>query len=115
MSARRSGFTIVEIMIVVAIIGLVMAVVLPNYVVNKAKANRTVCISNLRMIRDYLNLLVIQEVKTQGAAVTMGELVPTYLKKTPWCPDDNSHRGYTLTTTSADPVCPADPAHHTLP
>ena len=47
---KNAGFTLVEIMIVVAIIGLLAAIAIPNFVKARGTAQRNACINNLRLI-----------------------------------------------------------------
>ena len=47
---RAGGFTLVEIMIVVAIIGLLATIAIPNFVRARLKAQQSACINNLRQL-----------------------------------------------------------------
>jgi len=49
-TSRKQGFTLVEIMIVVAIIGLLAAIAIPNFVQARKTSQTNACINNLRQI-----------------------------------------------------------------
>ena len=46
----RKGYTLVEIMIVVAVIAILMSVAIPNYLTSGKVSSKNVCILNLRQI-----------------------------------------------------------------
>jgi prepilin-type N-terminal cleavage/methylation domain-containing protein len=48
--SRSNGFTLVEIMIVVAIIGLLAAIAIPNFIKARSTSQSNSCINNLRQI-----------------------------------------------------------------
>src|SRR5436190_10135121 len=50
MTSRKAGFTLAEIMIVVAIIGLLAAIAIPNFVRARQTSQTNACINNLRLI-----------------------------------------------------------------
>ena len=47
---EKSGFTLVEIMIVVAIIALLAGLAVPSVIKQRSTARKTICINNLRQI-----------------------------------------------------------------
>ena len=91
MKKNKKGFTLVEIMIVVAIIALLAAIAVPSFMNARSKSMQSSCQNNLRLIdgamqqfaRDYSNTL----------ATAMTQLVGTnaYIKDTPVCKGGGSY------------------------
>ncbi len=99
-SARR-GFTLVEIMIVVLIIGVLLAVAIPNFVKARNSSRGKSCVANLRQI-DSAKEQYMMDNRTTTAPSAMTNLVPDYIKSTPACPSGGS---YTLGNATTAPSC----------
>ena len=100
---NRKGFTLVEIMIVVAIIGLLAAIAIPNFVRARTTAQRNACIANLKQIQGAVQVWAIDTGAASGATVTSANIVPNYLKS---LPKEGTVVYVIPSTVDATPACP---------
>jgi len=98
----KKGFTLVEIMIVVAIIGLLAAIAIPSFVRARSTSQKNACINNLRQIDGAKDQWAIENNKVDGDAVTSGDCTPYLKGGWPSCPASGT---YAVTFVSDNPTC----------
>ena len=79
-TTKRGGFTLVEIMIVVAIIALLAAIAVPGFLRARKRSQASRIINDLRLIDSAVDQYAIETNKTSGATVAVTDWT-NYLKK----------------------------------
>ncbi|MGH7969810.1 MAG: competence type IV pilus major pilin ComGC [Limisphaerales bacterium] len=115
---KNAGFTLVEIMIVVAIIGLLAAIAIPNFVRARTTSQMNACINNLRQIDGAKQQWALETKQATNALTAYTDISP-YLKNAVSCPSAGTvttfSGSYTPNDVSTAPTCNILPATHILP
>ena len=115
-TSRNSGFTLVEIMIVVAIIGLRAAIAIPNFVRARTTSQMNACINNLRQLDGAKQQWALENGQ-QSTAIPVSTNITPYMGRganttMPNCPAGGT---YTIEAVSTVPICSLSGIGHVLP
>jgi prepilin-type N-terminal cleavage/methylation domain-containing protein len=105
---RSKGFTLVEIMIVVLIIGILLAIAVPNFITARTNSRTQTCIANLKQIDTAKQQFAMVNGLISGGAVNdASDLVTTYMPSWPTGPISGT---YNANPVGSDPTFNQEPA-----
>jgi prepilin-type N-terminal cleavage/methylation domain-containing protein len=104
MKRSHKGFTLVEIMIVVLIIGILLAIAVPNFIRARESSRAKSCVANLKQIESAKEQWAMDTKATPTATPLTTDLygATKYVKTTPNCPSGGT---YTIDTMANRPSC----------
>ncbi len=111
LSQDKRGFTLIEIMIVVLIIGILLAIAVPNFMTARRNSRTKACIANLKQIQSAKEQWAMKNNQGGTATPTEADLAPEFIKSMPTCPEGGT---YTIGTVDTDPTCSIG-GEHVLP
>ena len=115
---HRAGFTLVEVLIVSAIVALMAAIAIPNFVRARTSGQTSTCITNLKQIEAAIVQWALEEKKGASEVVTLTDIsggpdrfIKPLINSGLQCPAGGI---YTLTEVETLPVCSLAAFGHSL-
>jgi len=104
---QKNGFTLVEIMIVVGIIGMLAAIAIPNFIRYREASRRSVCIANLKQLSDAKTQWGMEKGKKSTAIPVEADLIGSdgYIRIKPSCPSEGDDYFTTIGDLKARVAC----------
>ncbi len=101
----KEGFTLLEIMIVTAIISLLAAIAIPNFMKARSEAQQKTCCSNQVKMNQAVDQWALEQRKKVGDAVAENEVVQYLKGGKPKCPSGGSYTFDDLNATGIEAHC----------
>ncbi|HMS55088.1 MAG TPA: prepilin-type N-terminal cleavage/methylation domain-containing protein [Fimbriimonadaceae bacterium] len=103
----RRAFTVIEVMIVVLIIGILLAIAIPNFLKARSAARQNTCVANQIEINNAKEIWAMDNRIAAGAGVNQADICPEYIKNWPVCPNGGF---YTIHNVGVPSTC-SIPSH----
>lgn len=121
-SSTAGGFTMIEIMIVVALLGMLVAIAIPNFMKARLNAQRNTCVNNLRVIDSIKQQWALENRKDALDSPAHSQLKPYLVRDgnaPPSCPAGGASAqfdtSYVIGNLQTPPTCGIVPTEHQLP
>ena len=112
MNVNSRGFTLVEIMIVVAIIAMLAAIVIPSFMKSRTESKKSACINNLRLIDPAKQMWATSTGALETATPANADIEAYLRNGAPTCPAGGT---YTYESMATLPGCTLSAIGHALP
>lgn len=110
MFRKSEGFTLVELMVVVLIIGILVAIAIPVFNAARGNAWRRACHANQRTIEGAAMSIQAETGNMPAAGSVSGApFIPNYIKDVPDCPAVAGVSAYTIDASATVTGCQANP------
>lgn len=95
---RKRGFTLIELMIVIAIIGLLAALIIPNFSKARSQSKFSACKTNIKNIATAIEMYSVAE--DAMYPINLGKIITAdYIPQEPFCPEKQTSYRYGRTSS----------------
>lgn len=108
------AFTLIEIMFVVAVIGLLLAIAIPSLIKARTLSQTKTCVANLKQLEAAVSHWAVEKNRGVGDSIDSSDFIgaTNYLREMPKCPAGGT---YAFTTVGANPQITCSYTGHGLP